>query len=94
MNSLNTSALQAIPFIICSPYRTSDLRLRGHSFQLPEYYTVPVFEWGKRRTGTLCRRTPKARGVSMQLGGMGSAVSSPAGPGGAGRQMTFGAFLV
>ena len=46
---------------------------------------VTVFEWEKRGTGMLClrrreaifKRAPKARGVSMQLGGLGSAVSSP-----------------
>jgi len=33
--------MQVIPFIICMlpPCRTSDLRLRGHPFQLPDYYT-------------------------------------------------------
>ena len=36
---------------------------------------------GKKRTGTLCLRTPKVRRVSMQLGGLGSAVSSPSGSG-------------
>ena len=35
----------------------------------------------RRRTGTLCLRTPKARGVSMQLGCLGSAVSSHSGSG-------------
>ena len=49
-------------------------------------YLYTVFEWGKRRTGTLCLRTPKAwgdapyrressipkaRGISMQLGDLG-----------------------
>ena len=38
-----------------------------------------MLECEKRRTGILSLRTPKARGVSMQLGGMGSAVSSPGG---------------
>ena len=32
---------------------------------------LPVFEWEKRRTGTLCLPTPKARGVSMQLRDLG-----------------------
>jgi len=38
MNSLQRFSLEVIPFTICSRRRI-DLRLHGHPFQLPDYYT-------------------------------------------------------
>jgi len=41
MNFLKTFALHVTRFLyhLLPPYRTSDLRLRSHPFQLPEYDT-------------------------------------------------------